>query len=328
MAAGTAFQQVDARTLSRIPGSTAALLEVAADRPGASRVDEAGQLQQSAPGTARAPLAVAVLQIDSPRPAMGGERQGAWAELWRLTLCQAAAREMVAAARAGLRSDVSFNARGVRLIVSGYGQRLPSLLIALLRRTVRHAAPAAGSAELAAARRVGLRGLERRGRVAGTSSGMGGGRGDGSTETTRAARAHALSTATPELLSSEISALWASVSGAQLLLAGSLGREEAEALSSQVRRELGPLLPSSRRGAGRAAAATDAPPARAAASERVAAERRGLLASVGRALQGADEPLQQWAGLLYKPGWSGSFGAANVCSDPGLAATADECGGV
>ena len=93
-------------------------------------------------GSDRKPFATAAVQLCSDRPAAATTtaRQRARAELWRMTLLQALSSSTAAAARAGLKVDVSFNARGVRLLVSGYAQRLPQMVDLALRRTLRHAA--------------------------------------------------------------------------------------------------------------------------------------------------------------------------------------------
>ena len=46
--------------------------------------------------------------------------------------------------------------QGMRLLVSGFAQKLPRLFALLLRRTLRHLPPPAASAELAAARRAAI----------------------------------------------------------------------------------------------------------------------------------------------------------------------------
>ena len=72
--------------------------------------------------------------MESSRPAAAGPRQQARGELWRLTLLQALAPTAAAAAAAGLKLDVSYNGRGLRLVVSGYAQKLPQFLLFALRR--------------------------------------------------------------------------------------------------------------------------------------------------------------------------------------------------
>ena len=80
------------------------------------------------------PLLSTPLQVESSRPAAAGPRQQARGELWRLTLLQALAPTAAAAAAAGLKLDVSYNGRGLRLVVSGYAQKLPQFLLFALRR--------------------------------------------------------------------------------------------------------------------------------------------------------------------------------------------------
>ena len=85
--------------------------------------------------------------MESSRPAAAGPRQQARGELWRLTLLQALAPTAAAAAAAGLKLDVSYNARGLRIVVSGYAQKLPQFLLFALRRyapTHRTVDPVAG----------------------------------------------------------------------------------------------------------------------------------------------------------------------------------------
>ena len=125
-------------------------------------------------------------------------------ELWQLSLLQAVSAQTAAAARAGLRADVTFNTNGLRLVVSGYAQKLPRFMVTLLRRTLRHQVPPADSTELAAARRAGLSALAGRGAKAATAR-------------------DELAKATPEEVQSEIAQLWRSVRSAQLLLAGDVG---------------------------------------------------------------------------------------------------------
>ena len=81
-------------------------------------------------------------------------------------------------------------------------------------------------------------------------------------------------------------ALWRSVSGTQLLLAGALD-------------EVQPLL-----------LASGAPP-------------KGREPGPAAALE---EELQGWDQLLYKASWSPLPLAANMCLDPAITATVDQCG--
>ena len=94
-------------------------------------------------------------------------------------------------------------------------------------------------------------------------------------------------------------ALWRSVSGTQLLLAGALDAAAAEGLASAVRREVQPLL-----------LASGAPP-------------KGREPGPAAALE---EELQGWDRLLYKASWSPLPLAANMCLDPAITATVDQCG--
>ena len=108
-----------------------------------------------------------------------------------------------------------------------------------------------------------------------------------------------LASATPEKVQAEAAQLWRSVSGTQLLLAGALDEQTAEGLASAVRRELQPLI---------------LPP--------------GAL-PFGREPQPAaslEEELQGWDRLLYKASWSPLPLAANMCLDPAISATVDQCG--
>ena len=96
--------------------------------------------------------------------------------------------------------------------------------------------------------------------------------------------------------------LWRSVSGTQLLLAGALDAQTAEGLASAVRREVQPLM-----------LPPGAPEARPARLKREAA------ASL-------EEELQGWDRLLYKASWSPMPLASNMCLDPAISATVDQCG--
>merc|ERR1712190_121281 len=107
------------------------------------------------------------------------------------------------------------------LLVSGYAQRVPAFMLLLLRRTLKHTATSAGAFEVAAARRKAFRtvGVDRWALEKFTSS----------RECTRA---------TLQDMQAEISRFYESISGARLLLAGAIPREEAEALASTIRQEL------------------------------------------------------------------------------------------
>jgi len=236
-------------------------------------------------GYGQRPFASAVLQVESSRPAAAGPRQQARGELWRLTLLQALAPTAAAAAAAGLKLDVSYNGRGLRLVVSGYAQKLPQFLLFALRRALRHTPPAAGSIEWIAARRVSL--------IAPLARSPG----------ARAVRDE-LAIATPEEVQAEVLQLWRSVSGTQLLLAGALDAQTAEGLASAVRREVQPLM-----------LQPGAPEARPARLKREAEPAASL-----------EEELQGWDRLLYKASWSPLPLAANMCLDPAISATVDQCG--
>ena len=245
---------IERRTLSAIPGSTAALADaLCRGRRGA----------EYGPARLR-PTAVAVLQLESSVPASASVRQAARGELWRLTLLQALSEQSAASNRGGLKCDVSFNTRGMRLIVSGFSQRLPKLMALLLRRTLRHLPPNSGTPELAAARRAAL--------LAASKSERGGQAPPG--------RVAELQRCTPDDLQAEVTRLFRSVRGASLLLAGDLSVEAAEALTSVVRRELEPLLP----------AANYVPDA--------------ALGLAAQPLISIEDELAQWSGLLYKPSFS------------------------
>lgn len=248
----------DQRTLRRISGSRAALADVVGVACG-----------NSAEGTpspyATRPLAVAILQITTPVPAAASPRQAARAELWRLTLLQTLSETLSAASRAGLQADISYNTRGLRLLCSGYAPELPRLMSTLVRRTLRHTPPPAGSLELNAARQVAVQQASRRA----SRNALG----------QRAPVVEAeLLRATPEQLQSEVTRLFQATQNASLLLAGALSREGAESLERDVRRELEPLLPPARRAANGVATP---------------------LAAVS-----FDDELASWAGLLYRPAFA------------------------
>ena len=102
----------------------------------------------------------------------------------------------------------------------------------------------------------------------------------------------------------EIGQFFRSVSGARLLLAGSLDRDAATSLAAGVRRDLAPLLSASAAGSGGGAAAASPSTDDAAA------------------VQAA---LRQWQGLLYKPSLASAL-SQNACLDPALARALDQCG--
>jgi len=159
----------------QLPGCIAmGRLGVAGNKKALADVECVGTADYRGGGGAR-PFASAVLQVESLRPAAAGPKLQARGELWRLTLLQARAHRppparhpppptlhprstdatlhprsstdarrqalaptAAAAAVAGLKLDVSYNVRGVRLVVSGYAQKVPRLLLLALRRTLRH----------------------------------------------------------------------------------------------------------------------------------------------------------------------------------------------
>ena len=88
---------VEPRDLRTLPGSRAALADALCIRGVAPSVQR--------------PQAVAILQLRSGRPAAATSRQAAQAELWRLTLVQGLTETSSAAARAGLKCEVSYNAQ-------------------------------------------------------------------------------------------------------------------------------------------------------------------------------------------------------------------------
>ena len=274
---------VDRRTLASITGSKAAL--------------EAAMCLARPNGYAlQRPLAVAALQINSPIPASAGARQGARGELWRLTLLQELSEYTAPAALAGLKCDVSFNAAGMRIVASGYAQKLPKYMALLLRRTLRHLPPTATSPALAAARRSAVFAAK-------------------ADERSPPGRLDELRRASPEQLQQEMARLFGSVGSAKLLLAGALSSEAADALNGVVLRELEPLLVRS--------SASLARGSRAVALERSSSSAEELAAE----LSSEADQLNGWSNLLYKPRFATSY-AANACLDPAIARALDQCGGL
>ena len=265
---------VELRTIAMLPGRHAALADAMC-------------LRSLAPAAQR-PLAVAAVELLSSRPSAAGTRAAIQAELWRLTLVHALAEPSSAAARAGLKCDVSFNDRGMRLLVTGYAQKLPRLMILVLRKTLRHVPPPAASAELAAARRVALSALGRPDRPPRTL--------DNLADVART---------TPVQMQRELSTFFGSITGASLLIAGALSIESADSLSAAVRTELRPLLPR-----------MEPPPIEAAASS------LQLEPSVS-----FEDELEAWRGLLYKPLFFNTA-AQNACLDPAIGRALDQCGGI
>jgi len=265
---------VELRTIAMLPGRHAALADAMC-------------LRSLAPAAQR-PLAVAAVELLSSRPSAAGTRAAIQAELWRLTLVHALAEPSSAAARAGLKCDVSFNDRGMRLLVTGYAQKLPRLMILVLRKTLRHVPPPAASAELAAARRVALSALGRPDRPPRTL--------DNLADVART---------TPVQMQRELSTFFGSITGASLLIAGALSIESADSLSAAVRTELRPLLPR-----------MELPPIEAAASS------LQLEPSVS-----FEDEIEAWRGLLYKPLFFNTA-AQNACLDPAIGRALDQCGGI
>ena len=113
------------------------------------------------------------------------------------------------------------------------------------------------------------------------------------------AREAALRTATREDLVSEIGELWGSVLAADLLIAGPVREAEAALLVADTRAQLRPVLPTR----GDRAQEPDRIPDKAFAS--------GLAA---------------WEPLLYRPAYEPRPLAQNLCLEPALAATLDQCG--
>ena len=242
---------------------------------------------------------MAVLELESPVPQGAGEAQAARAELWRLTLLQALAEQSALAARGGLKCDVSFNTRGMRLMVSGYSQRVPSLMALLLSRTLRHTAFALSASELGAARRMALMSAARQARPEART--LVGDPPQG--------RISELQSCSAEQMQAEISRLFKTVTRASLLLAGDWSPEAAEGLVSALNQELRPVLttevagPSSTTSVASMQAAAD--PTTADVDE--------------------DEELMRWAGTLYKPSFTSAL-ALNACYDPAIARALDQCG--
>jgi secreted Zn-dependent insulinase-like peptidase len=186
--------------------------------------------------------------------------------------------QTAAASLGGLRCELSYNRRGVRLTVSGYAEKLPRLLALVLRRTLRHQPRTLDAPQMTAARSAGLTALS------------------AERESIAAAGRDEIAHATVEQIEAEAGRLWKSVDSAQLLLVGALSFTAADAISSVVRTELSPLLPTAGLG----------PPQE----------------------QAAGAELGHWDGLLYRALWMPSLGAQNICLSPAVAATLDQCGGV
>ena len=273
---------VDRRTLASITGSKAALeAAMCLARPNGYAIER--------------PLAVAALQINSPVPVSAAARQAARGELWRLTLLQALSEWTAPAAVAGLKCDVTFNTQGLRIVASGYAQKLPKFMALLLRRTLRHLPPPAASPALAAARRTAVLAAQ-------------------ADERSPPGRLDELRRASPEQLQQEMARLFGSVGSAKLLLAGALSGEAADALNGVVLRELEPLLVRSGAIAG--------------GGRRTVVERSASSAEeLAEELSSEADQLAGWGNLLYKPRFATSY-ASNACLDPAIARALDQCGGL
>lgn len=315
---------VERRTLSKLAGSRAALADAfcigqplkradgatvsstASSTAGGSVSGKLSEIVIAGPRgdeTAGRPLAVAVLEIESPVPEGASAAQAARAELWRLTLVQALAEQSALAARGGLKCDISFNRKGMRLVASGYSQRVPELMAQLLSRTLRHSPASLSALELAAARRAALSAARQARRA-------GGGGGGGAVGGEMQSRLTELQSCSAEQMQAEIGRLFRSARSASLLLAGDVSAKAAERLVAAVESELRPLL----------------------GGETVAAGGGGAASSssyAGSSLAPPDvdveEELQRWAGLLYKPTFTSSL-ATNACYDPAIARALDQCG--
>ena len=180
-----------------------------------------------AAGKQRPPLlGAAVLQLYSPAPANATRAQRACGELWRSSLIQALARDGALAARAGLRWELSFNAKGARLAVSGRAGRVPLLLSRAVAALLGHNPRLASAAEWESAQRAALAGVD-----AGVPR-----------VSERPAAAAALREASAAEVALEAARFLRSVEGADLLLAGPVGAGAAAELSAEVRGQLGTRL--------------------------------------------------------------------------------------
>ena len=298
------------RTLSVLPTrSQAALLltfveAMCTDTEDQAQTQKVNQLVAAGwaqPSVEPQPFAVAAIQIFSSRPCTAFAQSAAQAELWRLTLLQSIAASTSSAARAGLKCDLSVNEKGVRLLCSGYAQRLPQLMTLLLQCTLHHRLVASDSPELAAARLAAMAPFDS-GRQAP----------EGTTQ--------ALLHSTPAEVDAAMGQMWGAVDGASLLLTGALSDIAAESLAGAVRAHLAPLLPSAP--ARRACCA--AAPLQYTADPRARGGARSSL-DVSREMS-VEEALMEWTGLLYKPVYTSL--AQNECLDPAVATALDQCGGI
>lgn len=118
------------------------------------------------------------------------------------------------------------------------------------------------------------------------------------------AREGALSSASAAELSHEVRLLWSSILAADVLLAGPLRSVEAGMLLDELRAQLRPVL---KPGGSPTATLLPAAP--------VELEKGAMVAG-----------LTGWEPLLYRPAYEPRPLAQNLCLEPALAATLDECG--
>ena len=179
------------------------------------------------------PTAAAVVQLMSDAPAAASREQRAAGELWRWSLAQALATDGALAARAGLRWELSYNADGARLAVSGRAASVRLLLTRALGAIMgEHDPRTAPALEWEAARRAALAAVDA-----------------GVPPQERAAAAAALRATTADDVAAERSRFLGSVGAVELLLAGPIGAAEAARLSGEARQALAPLLPPEARAA-------------------------------------------------------------------------------
>ena len=120
----------------------------------------------------------------------------------------------------------------------------------------------------------------------------------GAADLARAREAN-LQEATPAELAAELGELWSSILAADLLLAGPVRKAVAAELVADARAQLRPILPDQQRGERE----PDLQPEQTFA--------RGLAA---------------WEPLLYRPSYEPRSLAQNLCLEPAIAATLDQCG--
>eukprot|EP00908_Phaeocystis_cordata_P012111 Transcript_23078.p1 GENE.Transcript_23078~~Transcript_23078.p1 ORF type:complete len:325 (+),score=70.66 Transcript_23078:355-1329(+) len=267
-----------------------------------------------------APLPVAWPQYTRrPQQAYNGEQRGspaaARAELWRYALAEAVGTEGALAARAFAKWEVTFNPAGMRIAVVAPSEGVQRLLSHVLRLSLRRvvargaegaaAPPAAAAAalsvaEVEAGRAAALRAL--RPQLATPPAGGGG-------ELARA-RDAALRAATAAELEAEIAALWDSMLAADLVMAGAVPKEAAATLVEDVRSQLRPVLQAPAQRVGQ-------PP-----GSRVIADAPTLQSLSEDVAAGLDA----FQALLYRPAYEPRPLAQNLCLEPALAATLDQCG--